>query len=228
MTTRVCKVCHEEKTLDIKHFNQGKNKKKDGSIKFYFYKSCKKCSNKKDKIKNSKYKGKNRKSLSLKQQIYYQNHKEQDKIYKKLYYLKNKIRITKYNRIYIKNKRSSNINFRIKEIISAAIRLGLKTNNGYKNKQSCLKHLPYTIKELKERLESLFKPWMTWKNHGVYNSKTWNDNNPATWTWNIDHITPHSNFKYISMEDQAFRDCWALSNLRPLSSKQNILDGNRR
>jgi hypothetical protein len=29
------------------------------------------------------------------------------------------------------------------------------------------------------------------------------------------------------MEDQAFLDCWALSNLRPYSAKQNIIDGNR-
>lgn len=30
------------------------------------------------------------------------------------------------------------------------------------------------------------------------------------------------------MDCQEFRNCWALSNLRPLSSKQNISDGNRR
>jgi hypothetical protein len=30
------------------------------------------------------------------------------------------------------------------------------------------------------------------------------------------------------MVDEEFKKCWALSNLRPLSAKQNILDGNRR
>lgn len=29
------------------------------------------------------------------------------------------------------------------------------------------------------------------------------------------------------MEDENFKKCWALSNLRPLSAKQNVLDGNR-
>jgi hypothetical protein len=56
-----------------------------------------------------------------------------------------------------------------------------------------------------------------------------NRNNTFTiWTWNIDHITTHSNFPYISMADQEFKACWALTNLRPYSAKQNIIDGCRR
>jgi 5-methylcytosine-specific restriction endonuclease McrA len=43
----------------------------------------------------------------------------------------------------------------------------------------------------------------------------------------IDHIIPHSTFKYISMDDDSFTRCWALENLRPLSSKQNNLKGNK-
>lgn len=52
-----------------------------------------------------------------------------------------------------------------------------------------------------------------------------NDNNKSTWTWNLDHIIPHSTFKYEDMECEEFQECWALSNLRPYSAKQNILDG---
>lgn len=29
------------------------------------------------------------------------------------------------------------------------------------------------------------------------------------------------------MEDEEFKKCWALSNLRPYSAKQNIIDGAR-
>lgn len=36
---------------------------------------------------------------------------------------------------------------------------------------------------------------------------------------------PHSLFNYSSSQDEDFRKCWALSNLRPLSSKQNHADG---
>ena len=62
-------------------------------------------------------------------------------------------------------------------------------------------------------------------NYGKYYPKKWDDNDKSTWVWNIDHIKPHSEFHYESMEDDSFKECWALSNLRPLSAKQNILDG---
>lgn len=88
-----------------------------------------------------------------------------------------------------------------------------------------LQYLPYSIQELKEHLEIQFEPWMTWYNHGIYDSKLWDDNDLSTWTWQIDHIVPHANFPYLSMKDQSFRDCWALSNLRPYSAKQNLIDG---
>ena len=84
------------------------------------------------------------------------------------------------------------------------------------------------MNDLKNHIENQFELWMNWENHGIYNKNMWNDNDPQTWTWQIDHIIPHSTFKYTSMEDQTFKDCWDRSNLRPLSAKQNIKDGNRR
>jgi hypothetical protein len=72
---------------------------------------------------------------------------------------------------------------------------------------------------------------MTWENRGKYNKKTWNDNDPSTWTWQLDHIIPQSDLPYAEMShnaDSNFQKCWALSNLRPLSSKQNVIDGVRR
>jgi hypothetical protein len=69
---------------------------------------------------------------------------------------------------------------------------------------------------------------MNWDNQGVYNAKTWNDEDQSTWKWQIDHIIPQSDLPYYSMEDENFKKCWALENLRPLSAKQNVLDGTRR
>jgi hypothetical protein len=66
---------------------------------------------------------------------------------------------------------------------------------------------------------------MNWENQGVYRKKAWKDDDATTWRWQIDHIVPHSTFLYTSMEDQSFRDCWKLDNLRPYSAKQNWLDG---
>lgn len=81
------------------------------------------------------------------------------------------------------------------------------------------------MEQLKRHLESQFEFWMTWQNNGMYNPDNWDDNDPRTWTWQIDHIVPQCNFYYISMEDEQFQKCWALENLRPLSAKQNILNG---
>jgi hypothetical protein len=85
--------------------------------------------------------------------------------------------------------------------------------------------MTYTIEELKTHLESLFEPWMNWTNQGVYKLLEWDDNNPETWTWQIDHIIPQSSFDFTD-EDQ-IKKSWALENLRPLSAKENLLKGNR-
>jgi hypothetical protein len=115
----------------------------------------------------------------------------------------------------------------LRKAISGAILRHLKEANTSKGGASCFKHLPYTLLELKQHIESLFEPWMTWDNWGQYSKVIWDDNDPTTWTWHLDHIIPHCSFKYTSMTDQAFLDCWALSNLRPLSAKQNVLDNDR-
>jgi hypothetical protein len=81
------------------------------------------------------------------------------------------------------------------------------------------------MQELKEHLEKQFEPWMNWNNYGIYKKSQWNNDNMTTWTWQIDHIIPHSDLSYISMEDENFQRVWSLDNLRPLSAKQNNLDG---
>lgn len=48
---------------------------------------------------------------------------------------------------------------------------------------------------------------MTWDNYG---------------SWHLDHVVPNASFNYASMDDQEFLSCWALSNLRPLWSEENL------
>jgi hypothetical protein len=69
---------------------------------------------------------------------------------------------------------------------------------------------------------------MNWENWGKYKPESWDDNNKTTWTWNIDHIIPHSDLPYKSPKDENFKKAWSLENLRPYSAKQNILDGTSR
>lgn len=124
-------------------------------------------------------------------------------------------------------KRTTNPCNLIRHNISSSIRNYLiKHGNNDGNKK--FSSLSYSKQDLKNHLESLFDPWMNWSNYGRYDSKSWRDKDPSTWTWQIDHIIPASTFNYSSTDDESFKKCWGLDNLRPLSSKQNYLDGVRR
>jgi hypothetical protein len=135
-------------------------------------------------------------------------------------------------------RRQNNPGIKLRQDISSAIGIALKKCSGSKNKTSILDYLPQSIEEIKTHIENLFshpsnlttdgKIWMTWDNRGKYNPKTWNDNDPGTWTWQLDHIIPQADLPYSSMEDESFKICWSLENLRPYSAKQNILDGTSR
>ena len=71
----------------------------------------------------------------------------------------------------------------------------------------------YTLKELMAHLETQFKEGMTWDNYGSH--------------WHIDHIRPKSWFIYESVNDEQFKQCWALSNLQPLEADINHTKNNR-
>lgn len=127
-----------------------------------------------------------------------------------------------------KRLRQEDPNFVIRTAISGAIWHYLKRSKSSKNGESCITYLPYTVNEIRSHLESLWEPWMNWDNQGVYNKKSWNDNDISTWTWQIDHIIPQSDLPYINMTDENFKICWSLNNLRPLSAKQNNLEGTKK
>lgn len=155
--------------------------------------------------------------------------------YNKAYRKKHKKRINKRNSEYRianrkiinlsrKKRRAKDPQFKMRECISRSIRWALKIGKRSKNGESCFQALGYSIDELMIHIESQFEPWMNWKNRGIYDPKTF-DKKP---TWQLDHIIPQSHLPFSSMKDLNFKICWGLDNLRPLSSKQNNLDGARR
>jgi hypothetical protein len=223
MEQQICQTCKISKDLNKDNFWQGQWKVKSGEKKFYWHKSCKVCERPQILINIQKYKNKNRKILAEKQKEYYASNKENDAKTKKIWYENNKENVKVSVKNWLRNKRKNNPVFKIKESISTQIRLIIKKDN-----LPFLKFLPYNLEELKQHLEYQFESWMTWDNCGVYRIDDWDDNDQSTWKWQLDHIIPHSTFNYTSMEDEDFKKCWDLSNLRPLSAKQNILDGNRR
>jgi mannose/fructose/N-acetylgalactosamine-specific phosphotransferase system component IIB len=173
---------------------------------------------------HKEYRKNNKKKLSIQNKEYYKNNAEALKAYQKEYRKTNKDKRSDREKKLKQEKPS----YKLRINISGAIYQSLKRKFFSKNGLSCLKILPYNIEELKNHLESQFESWMNWNNSGRYLISKWDDNDQSTWTWQIDHIIPHSTFKYTSMEDQSFQECWALGNLRPYSAKQNVIDGTSR
>lgn len=205
-------------------------------------KYCKKCRDKQKNIYSKKFYSKNKEKILEYSKNWEEKNKEKRTIQKKEYQKKYKKDIRKYqnkwkteNKKYkenrakqIREKRKNDPAFRLKENMSRHIRTALKKNNVSKNRKSYLDYIGYTIQELKQHIELLFESWMNWDNQDRYLVKNWDDNDPSTWKWQIDHIIPQEDLPYTSMEDENFKKCWGLSNLRPLSAKQNQLDGARR
>jgi len=233
---RMCKKCGLEK--DILLFV--KKRRKDG-FEYYLY-TCIDCNkqytrnyckdyyalHKTEIIENSKDWYKNN---TDRKKDYDANYMQQHKIEKKEYDAnyreinKDKINNRIYN--YRKNRRLVDPTYRLRKSISYSVWYYLNMNNSSKGNKSVLDFLPYTINELKEYLEKQFKTWMNWNNYGMYHINNWDDDDQNTWKWNIDHIIPQSKLPYTSMEDDNFKKCWELVNLRPLSAKENLLKGDK-
>lgn len=70
--------------------------------------------------------------------------------------------------------------------------------------------LGYDLDTLKKHLEKQFTEGMTWDNYGKFG-------------WHIDHIKPINTFNITDQYCDDFKKCWALTNLRPLWWKDNLI-----
>lgn len=172
-----------------------------------------------------RYYRKNRSRLLRESKERYHNNINYELNRSKIYREDNKEEIKNRRNRSVKQKRQTDPAFKIKSNVSRAIRHIFKKNNSSKLGEPILRYLQYTAQELKIHLEKQFEPWMNWNNYGKYVKNKWNDYDQSTWTWNIDHIIPQSDLPYTSMKDENFKKCWSLSNLRPLASKINFIDG---
>jgi hypothetical protein len=220
---KTCIECGEEKDLDQFELRKDTQKYRNNCI------ACNKASAKKryhGRYIRTRPVGPTKSKLEYNKDYYAENNyyvKEQQKDYR----AKNKIKIRLYNNELEKEKRKSDPSFRLRKDISRTILAALKENDGSKHNRSVMDYLIYSIDELKEHLEKQFEPWMTWNNHGVYLADCYVDDDPSTWTWHIDHIVPQSKLPYASMEEENFQKCWALPNLRPLKSIDNMKKSNK-
>ena len=118
------------------------------------------------------------------------------------YKKRHKEKVDEYNREYMRRKRQDPY-FKLSRNISKALWAWL---NGKKSFRHWENVLGYTAETLITHLESKFRDGMSWENYGPY--------------WHVDHIKPLSLCADLN-------EAWALSNLQPLLSKENLSKGNR-
>jgi hypothetical protein len=116
--------------------------------------------------------------------------------------------INKASSKLITTKRLNDINFKLKTNFASLLRYHVNKEN---NKTFDI--LGYNVIDLKRHLERQFEKGMKWDNYGSY--------------WHIDHIIPASWFKYESYNDEQFKQCWRLENLKPMKAEENMSKQNR-
>ena len=114
----------------------------------------------------------------------------------------------KYSQNYIKKKLKTDINFRLASNMRQRIVYALKQSKTKKETRTTIL-LGCPILELKNHLESMFSPTMTWKNYGPL--------------WHVDHIIPCSKFDLKIEEEQ--KKCFHYTNLQPLFAITTIING---
>tara|TARA_Y100001938_G_scaffold147001_1_gene227201 strand:+ start:688 stop:1353 length:666 start_codon:yes stop_codon:yes gene_type:complete len=80
--------------------------------------------------------------------------------------------------------------------------------------------LGYDKEDLAKHLESQFEDWMNWENNGRAPKGC-----ERKMTWQLDHIIPRGCFPYENLNEENFKECWALKNLRPIDSVDNLFLG---
>lgn len=209
----IFKQCCSCKQWKIREKDYYKDKrKKDG-----FYNNCKKCHKKntnKHYKKNKKYYNQKKKKWREDNKEHIKNYNKQNKDKQKQYHIENKEKINERKKTkeykekrneYERERRKYDIQFKLRNIVSGRINKAIKKEN------SILIILNYSMEELKKHLELQFDENMSWENYGHGKN-----------CWHIDHIIPDSKFQYQSENDEEFKVCWCLDNLRPLWCVDNL------
>jgi len=205
-STSVCSKCHIEKPIDS--FYRSAAKKGHTA-------ECKICSHN----RHNAYRALHKKDINEWQRIYSKNHRDPESTRRWMNKNKDKFKsyqarwrkdnIEKVRLSYTKqNHRRRKLSwFRMSRSISEGIRIALR---GRKRNRPWEHIVGYTTSDIKEHLERLFTPGMSWDNYGE---------------WHIDHVIPISKFKIVSTEREDFKRCWALTNLQPLWATTREIDG---
>ena len=222
-----CKDCDRE--YRIKNKERIKQYKIDNKEEFQKYqKEYMKKYQEENREKLLKYKKdyyeENKEELNKKRREYYSEHQEELKKKGQEYYLKyreyinnrnreyaikNRDRLRKAHQEWERNKRKTDINFRLTQLLRHRLWLAL---NGNLRVDKTLNLLGCSIEDFKKYLESKFKKGMNWNNYGRGG-------------WHIDHIKPCASFDLSKEKEQ--RKCFFYLNLQPLWELENLKKGSK-
>lgn len=139
---------------------------------------------------------------------YYDENKEIIKSKRKAYYDSNKDKVRKSESKYRKRRRLKDPIFKLRTNVRNHVFQFLRDRKVNKS----IQYLGCTAEQLKEYLESKFKPGMTWDNYGKQG-------------WHIDHIFPLS--KANLLDEQQKIKLLHYTNLQPLWAHENQIKGNK-
>lgn len=151
------------------------------------------------------YREKNKEKLKIAKQKW----RDDNKDYHTTYYLNNKTKLLDNCKEYQKNKRSVDINYRLKGNFRTMLGNAFR-RNGYSKTSKSQIVLDCSFEDLKLYIEGKFEDWMSWENYGLYNGE-------LNYGWDIDHIIPTSS---ATCEEDMIR-LNHYTNLQPLCSKVN-------
>ena len=139
------------------------------------------------------------------------------KQYHREWYKYNYKKRREWEKQYQKNRRKIDLKYRLSLNISCAIWQSLKRRKSIKSKKGG-RHweslVGYNLTDLIYRLKKTMPVGYTWKDY-------------LSGELHIDHIIPVSVFNFTRPEHTDFKRCWALSNLRLLPAKENLIKHNK-
>lgn len=213
--SQVCRICGVEK-VDTEFYRRDNGKlRHECKICLSLIKKNRYINNREHRISQvTAYRNSHRDQLNSSRRATYAANPEP--IRQRLYAKRNTKAHKKWRREH-NRQRMSNPKWRIRKNVATHINWCLR---GGKNGASWERLLDYTLADLMDHLEKLWQPGMSWDNYGFRNKSK------GQW-WTIDHNIPVSHWNITDIDDPNLRECWALTNLKPMWSSDNFAKRDR-
>ena len=176
----------------------------------------------KEKEKSKRYREKNKNKIKEYSKQYREKNKEKinerkrqlvktNNEYQRLYRKENSEKVNNNRRRYEKERKKIDLKYNLNYKIVRGIRISLKGNKAGRHWETLVE---YTLEKLIKRLKKTMPKGYNWDDF-------------LEGKLHIDHIIPKSVYNFTEPTHQDFLNCWALSNIRLLPAKENLMKSNK-